>query len=103
MMRPSSLQWAGRICSLAELTIHAVDGRAHGFRNLFDVASGHLQLRVPELGLNVAWFAVFLEVGCAGPPERLVGHVFYARLPRQRLQISLQVVAQAERPSSLVW
>lgn len=77
---PHSLQRSGVVYPLAQLTIHAFDGRAHRFGNCLDVAPGHLQLRAPELRLNVAWFAMLLKVRCTGAAKRLVCHAFDARL-----------------------
>ena len=77
--------------------------RVHGLRNFFDVAPRHLQLAMLQLRRDLGRFSVLLEMGGTCSSESLISHVGNAGLFRERLQIPLEIIAQAERRPLLAW
>jgi hypothetical protein len=79
-----------------QLEVHALDGRSDGVGNRFDVATRHFQFGMPELRLDIARLAMLLKMRRARSTERLVGHIYDACLLGERLEMALEVIAQAE-------
>src|SRR5262249_1209992 len=87
---------------VTELAVHTFDGGPDRFGNLLDVAPGHLQLCMAELGLDIARLTVLLKMCRARPPQRLISHIGDARALGQRLEASLEIIPQPERSAGLV-